>query len=81
MKVFWQYVDDADRLLATQNSSLESVELPIAVHKALEEALHSNMKMLPSSARRFQEWNVSLLERFECKEPRKFTNPIDPLFE
>ncbi|KAF2096449.1 hypothetical protein NA57DRAFT_58364 [Rhizodiscina lignyota] len=81
MKVFWQHQLDLSRVIERQSTSFEHIELPTAAYASLEDALQSNADLLPSSAQRFQDWNVSLLQRFEGSTVREPRNPIDALYE
>ncbi|KAJ5336855.1 hypothetical protein MYU51_006053 [Penicillium brevicompactum] len=69
MKVFFQDTADVDGLLHPEIGnpsplSVEEVELPSMVFEAMEKALRDSNAMLPVSARKFQEWQVGLLSRF-----------------
>lgn len=43
----------------------EEVEFPGGLYEVLEGALVDSQKVVPVSARRFQGWDVGLLERFD----------------
>ncbi|KAJ5114884.1 hypothetical protein NUU61_000643 [Penicillium alfredii] len=69
MKVFFQETVDVERLLHPEMGkvtplSVEELELPSVIFKAVSDALKSSNQMLPPSARRFNEWQVGLLSRF-----------------
>ncbi|KAJ5692208.1 hypothetical protein N7462_001631 [Penicillium macrosclerotiorum] len=69
MKVLFQEVGDVDKLLAPDLGvpsplSVEELELPSMIYDALNGALRGSNQMLPSTARRFNEWQVGLLNRF-----------------
>lgn len=69
MKVFFQDTANVDDLLHPEIGnpsplSVEEVELPSMVFEAMEKALRDSNAMLPVSARKFQEWQVGLLSRF-----------------
>lgn len=69
MKVFFQDTADVDGLLHPEIGnpsplSVEEVELPSMIFEAMEKALRDSNEMLPVSARKFQEWQVGLLSRF-----------------
>lgn len=81
MKIFWLATDRPGHVLESQSSSFEEVLLPSKSFASLEATLNSNMDLLPLSARRFQEWNVSFLQRFEGDLAERMTNPIDALYE
>lgn len=76
MKVFYQDVSDVDGLLnpggpdesgtrAATSFSLEELELPGSIYEEILHVLARSNEMLPVSARRFREWKVGLLSRFE----------------
>ena len=81
MKVFWEIKQDLDTTADKLSASFETVKLPTVVYAAVVNAFKSNSTLLPASARRFQDWNVSLLERFQDERSEKPSNPIDPLYE
>ncbi|KAJ6032335.1 hypothetical protein N7540_003067 [Penicillium herquei] len=68
MKVLFQTVDDIDPFLmddiGTPSLALEEVILPAMGFQAVSDALLRSNSILPSSARRFNEWNVGLLDLF-----------------
>lgn len=81
MKIFWQTTSNGDEILQKRNSSFEEVNLPKGLFESLYKSLDCNAKLLPSSARKFQDWNVSLLARFPSEHPYEAKNPVDPLYE
>jgi hypothetical protein len=66
MKVFWKAVteEQAVKLMDT----VEEVPLPSEAIKAISTCLRDSALMLPPSARKFQGWDVGLLERWEETE-------------
>lgn len=64
MKILWK---DATEKVENSFSS-EELALPSPVFRALETALTDSAELLPASARKFQDWNVSLLQRFTDDE-------------
>ncbi|KAJ6111732.1 hypothetical protein N7523_007793, partial [Penicillium sp. IBT 18751x] len=69
MKVLYQEKEDVDSLLAPEIGqpsplSVEEVDLPPDIFQTLSDALLRSSQMLPDSARRFNEWQVGLLNRF-----------------
>ncbi|KAJ5162307.1 hypothetical protein N7492_007699 [Penicillium capsulatum] len=73
MKVFFQETSDVNTLLDRDLGkpsplSVEEVELPSMIFEVLENALRGSNQMLPLSARRFNEWQVGLLNRFNRKD-------------
>ncbi|KAL2352205.1 ubiquitin-conjugating enzyme E2-binding protein [Cryomyces antarcticus] len=73
MRVFWQPLspqseDQSHSALTQENLSVEEIELPSRAFRALTQRLEFTARLLPLSARKFQEWNVGLLERFDEHE-------------
>lgn len=64
MKVFWQPIRNAEEVLRKQGLSVEELSFPSIVTQVLFDTLRASATLLPASARKFQEWNVGLLERF-----------------
>ncbi|KAJ5566091.1 hypothetical protein N7535_007729, partial [Penicillium sp. DV-2018c] len=69
MKVFYQECDNVDNLLHPEIGnpsplSVEELELPSMIFEAMSRALVGSTKMLPPTARIFNEWQVGLLSRF-----------------
>jgi ubiquitin-protein ligase E3 D len=67
LKVFWKKAPKdlmQGDLLTAQNLSIEDIALPSELFESLETALAESPRLLPASARNFQDWNVALLERF-----------------
>jgi len=74
MKVLYQRVSDVATLLSPENgvstsTSLEDLFLPLNIYEGVRLALEKSNEMLPVSARRFREWDVGLLDRFERQRP------------
>lgn len=76
MKVFFKAASDVEALLnsggggesgttSTTPFSLEELELPFIMFEEISRVLVESNQMLPVSARRFREWKVGLLGRFE----------------
>ena len=65
MKVFWKYVDDKAANELIESDSIEEVSLPMEAISAIEASLRNSAQFLPPSGRKFQDWDVGLLERFE----------------
>ena len=58
MKVLWQK-------RATCAAAAEEVSFPVGVCRAVRRALECSQTLLPQSSRRFKEWQVGLLCRFD----------------
>jgi hypothetical protein len=70
MKVFYQDCADVEKLLHPEIGnpsplSVEELELPSMIFEALKIALRRSTSMLPASARRFGEWDVGILSRYQ----------------
>ena len=65
MKIFWKPVSaaEADRLLG--GATHEEVSLPASAIVEIEDCLRESASFLPPGARKFQGWDVGLLERFD----------------
>lgn len=73
MKVLYQTLDDVDTILNRDMGrpsplSVEELELPPAIFNALSDALHGSTKIIPFTARQFNEWQVGLLNRLSRRE-------------
>ncbi|KAI4917595.1 uncharacterized protein J4E92_008989 [Alternaria infectoria] len=69
MKVFyqkqtWQALKPGE----PESASIEDVEFPLELYEELEKGLERSQKLLPPTAKKFQGWDVGLLERFEVLE-------------
>ena len=63
MKVFYRKIVKPQILLEENSTSLEELYLPVMALEKFRAALIDKTMMLPPSAREFQEWEVSLLDR------------------
>jgi hypothetical protein len=61
----WKAVDMKSHTALTSQAGVEELELPKSVYVKLREALSTNETLLPQSSQRFQDWQVSLLQRFD----------------
>jgi len=69
MKVFyqkqtWQALKPGE----PESASIEDVEFPVDLYEELEKGLERSQRLLPPTAKKFQGWDVGLLERFEVLE-------------
>jgi hypothetical protein len=71
-KILWMLapVQPQDARLDKQSMSEGEIEMPQFEFDALKRSLEQSAVLLPESARRFQEWNVALLERFTASNER-----------
>jgi hypothetical protein len=82
MKIFYQPVDDPQKLLKEQSNSVEELYLPSSILQEFMTMLKQSTMLLPQSARNFQEWCVGLLERYR-REPMNMASleaKFRPLF-
>lgn len=65
MKVFWKTLtlEAAEEIVGS--NGVEDVLLPAEAISEIEACLRSTSAFLPPSARKFQNWDVGLLERYE----------------
>ncbi|KAL8790823.1 MAG: hypothetical protein Q9213_000447 [Squamulea squamosa] len=63
MKVFYKIVQYPDKLLEEQSLKIDELQLPNEVLQALHSDVKSSTQLLPVPARKFQDWDVGLLER------------------
>jgi hypothetical protein len=69
MKVFyqqqtWQPLKPGE----PESASIEDVEFPEELFQKLRSVLEDNQRVLPPTARKFQGWEVGLLERFDVRD-------------
>jgi len=65
-KILWKVapVQGQDTLLDKQSMTEGEIEVPDFEFEALKTSLDQSAVLLPETARRFQDWDVALLERF-----------------
>ncbi|KAL8904613.1 MAG: hypothetical protein Q9171_006988 [Xanthocarpia ochracea] len=63
MKIYHKIVQNPEELLEQQSLNIDELQLPIEVFQALHSDIKSSTELLPVPARKFQDWNVGLLER------------------
>lgn len=63
MKVFYLHVADPHKILDELSTTVEELFLPAPVMGMLEETLRESTNLLPPAARKFQAWDVGLLDR------------------
>jgi hypothetical protein len=65
MKLFWKSISptEADTLL--NGTTHEEFSLPVETIIEIEKELRDSASFLPLSGRKFQDWDVGLLERFD----------------
>lgn len=78
MKVFYQYQTYAPpKPGEPESASIEQVSFVQELYDVLERGLKESQQLLPGSARKFQGWEVGLLERFDTGDvkPVKLETP------
>ena len=82
MKIFYQDIDNAQKILDERNSTVEELYLPRMTLQTFSTALEQSTKLLPVSARSFREWSVGLLDRYQRHSPdvKKLNENFKPLF-
>jgi hypothetical protein len=65
MKVFWKAVTMETGEALVEGSGVEEILLPAEAICGIQSCLRSTSSLLPPSARKFQNWNVGLLERYD----------------
>jgi hypothetical protein len=68
MKIYWKPIEDAAKVMDEHHFSHEHLVFPPHVYIALKQALEASEFLLPQSARKFQDWNVGLLQRFSWED-------------
>ena len=65
MKVFWKTltIEAAEKLVGS--NGVEEMYLPFEAIDGIASCLQSTSSFLPPSARKFQDWDVGLLERYD----------------
>jgi hypothetical protein len=82
MKIFYQSVDDPRKLLDEPGNAVEELHLPVPGLQEFITILKQSTTLLPQSARKFKEWSVGLLDRYQ-RDPMsmdRMTALFKPLF-
>ena len=64
MKILYQAVSNPHEVLEKQRSSVDELQLPDHILQTTRKDLEASTALLPISARKLQDWNVGLLDRF-----------------
>lgn len=67
IKVFWKVVQESDTNLISDAVGIEDLFLPLDAILETEKVLKDNGKLIPRNSRKYLDWNVGLLERYEEK--------------
>ncbi|ERF71020.1 hypothetical protein EPUS_03300 [Endocarpon pusillum Z07020] len=65
LKIFYQNAEDPQKLLDEHQASFEELPLPASVFDSLKNVLIESTEFLPPSARKFQDWTIGLIDRYE----------------
>jgi ubiquitin-protein ligase E3 D len=65
LKLFYQNIDDSQKLLDEHQASLEELPLPVSIYESFQNSLTESTELLPPLARKFEDWTIGLLDRFE----------------
>ena len=65
LKIFYQDTEDSQKLLDEHQVSLEELPLPASVFESFKNVLIESTEFLPPSARKFQDWTIGLIDRYE----------------
>jgi hypothetical protein len=65
MKILWKKVSTEASEALMESPGVEEVVFPTEAIVEIEMCLRNSAQLLPPSSRKFQEWNVGLLERYE----------------
>ena len=63
MKIFYKMISKPAPILEEQGTKVEELQLPDHVLSILHADLKASAEILPSSARKLQDWEVGLLQR------------------
>lgn len=67
LKIFYQETRDAQKLLDDHQASLHELPLPRYLFESFKVALLKSTDLLPPSSRKFQDWTIGLIDRYERK--------------
>jgi ubiquitin-protein ligase E3 D len=65
LKIFYQMTEDAHMLLDEHQASLEDLPLPASIFESFKSALTQSTDLLPPSARKFQDWTIGMIDRYQ----------------
>lgn len=68
MKVFWKPVTEKDAKGLLDSNTAEEIQYPADAILEIEQCLRKSALCLPPSARKFRDWDVGLLERYQPKQ-------------
>lgn len=65
MKILWKSISPLEAGMLLNSTTCEDVSLPSEMIIDIENLLRDSASSLPPSGRKFQDWDVGLLERFD----------------
>jgi len=65
MKVFWQEVTSTETNAIVEKGNIEELLLPGQAIAELRHIIKDSASILPRNTRKFQQWNVGLMERYD----------------
>ena len=68
MKIFYKTITNAAEVIEKNQFSHEQLIFPSNLFQDLKDNLVESGELLPESARKFQEWNIGLLKRFDGRD-------------
>jgi hypothetical protein len=80
MKVFYKHLPNPEEFLDKNGSNCEELVVPRDDLTDFAQTLEQSTEILPDSARKFQDWQVGLLDRWEEKatgSARMDENPLN----
>ncbi len=79
MKIFYQPVEDPQKILDEQSYTSEELYLSTSILNQFTAALKESTNLLPMSARSFREWSVGLIDRYQ--KDSAITEDVDAQFK
>ena len=68
LKIFYQETSAAQKLLADHQASLHELPLHKSLLESFKTSLLKSTVLLPPSSRKFQDWSIGLMDRYERKD-------------
>ncbi|KAE9976655.1 hypothetical protein BLS_001938 [Venturia inaequalis] len=68
IKSYHKPLSNPSDFLNKNSTSHEHLLFPPGLYKSLVESLETSQLLLPAAARKFQDWNVGILERFDARD-------------
>lgn len=74
VKILWKPILNPTQTPSKQASSIEELHLSPEVFASLRNFLQYNQDMLPRSAHKYREWDVSVLRRFSVDQVAQYNS-------